>query len=175
MPTLPVRASSRLALLALLALGLPARVLAADPPEVTAGDGSAVTVLLILLLGSLTAGLFFASPLRRRFARGSFTSTRVPTRMTARFTDSPAAAQLERMAATVHARLAHVSARWPVLRTRTPLPPMLGGDIFFDDEDQAPGQPASPAAASSALASAPLVTPWSTAPISADERYLPQP
>jgi hypothetical protein len=166
-------AARRLVVVAGLALAMPSAALAADPPDVTAGDGGAATLLVVLLLGSVTAGLFFASPLRRRFVRSSFASTRLP----ARVTDSRAADSFERAAAAVHQRLARLTERWPRLQTHTPLPPMLGGDIFFDD-DPAPsrataatGAPASRPSTASPTGSE--TVPWSTAPVAADERYLP--
>ena len=171
MPKLPARALSRLAPLALLVLLAPAPALAADPPAVTAGDGSATTLLVILLLGSLTAGLFFASPLRRRLARGSFASTRVPAAMSGRLARSPAAVRLDQVASSVHHRLAQLTAQWPALRTATPLPPMLGGDIFDEATAPSTGAEPRPNARSSAASAA---TPWSTAPVAADERYLPR-
>jgi hypothetical protein len=157
------QALSRLALLIGLAVLWPGPVLAADPPAVTTGDGGAATLLVVLLLGSLTAGLFFASPLRRRLARSSFASTTSP----AIAPRAPGGELLGRLADRLHQRLAAATRRWPTLDTVTPLPPMLGGDIFFDDEQAlAPGnvtgQAAPPATA----------TPWSTTPVSG-ERYGP--
>lgn len=144
------------------ALLMPAPALAADPPAVTTGDGSA-TLLVVLLLGSLTAGLFFASPLRRRFRRASALSTRMPPALA----ESAAATSLERLASAVHGRLERATRRWPRLETETPLPPMLGGDIFFDADDR-------PAVTAQARQSAARSTaPWSTASVSRDERYLP--
>jgi hypothetical protein len=160
--------------LPLIGLGalLPAPVLAADPPPVTAGDGDAATLLVILLLGSVTAGLFFASPLRRRFGRSPFASTATA----AGSIRPPGAELLGRLADRLHERLAAATRRWPTMETAIPLPPMLGGDIFFDDEPPAHALDELPSTGRGLArqAEAPRVprAPWSTGPVSA-ERYGP--
>lgn len=170
MPALRARRWLRLLPAVAVALLAPLPALAADPPDVTTGDGGAATLLVILLLGSLTAGLFFASPLRRRLTRGSFASTGMP----ARVAESPLAAQLERLSGAVHTRLARATRRWPTMRTATPLPPMLGGDIFFDDDPEArPPAPMPPRAPAADAQPRSTAAPWSTGPVAADERYLP--
>jgi hypothetical protein len=151
--------------LVLAALPLPA--LAADPSPASSADGGAATLLVVLLLGSLTAGLFFASPFRRRFGRGQFASTGATLAADGAggMTRPVGVDALNRLADTIHARLAALTSRWPVMRTATPLPPMLGGDIFYDDE---PAAATAPAQAPSAV----RATPWSTAPVWA-QRYGP--
>jgi hypothetical protein len=143
---------------------LAGRVLAADPPPVTSIDGPAATLLVIVLLGSLTAGLFFASPLRRRVI-GATTASTEP----AGTTEPAPSSAVGRLADSIYARLAAITRRWPVRATTRPLPPMLGGDIF-DGDAAAPLPAVAPSPTS--VTSATRATPWSTNPVS-DDRYGP--
>lgn len=162
----------------LLALIAPAPALAADPPLVEGAGGSA-TLLVILLLGSLTAGLFFASPLRRRLTDGPPGSTdqAQPNRSmaTSRVGHGlrPVGSVVTRGQAAADAVLDAVGERIAAQGRRLggtsparPLPPMLGGDIFFEDEP--------PAVEADPPGNDQPVGPWSTAPLSEDALRRPR-
>jgi hypothetical protein len=189
-------------------LVLPSRVAAAEPPVIHS-DGGAAPLLVILLLGSLTAGLFFASPLRRRLTDPSPTGAagRSPALGRVRERVVPVGHLLQRAQRTADGVLDSLGRqvvdrgrRLGSARPDTPLPPMLGGDIFFEDEPtpRLPegGRPvaangAVPFTVPNAPAGAPAhggdpqpdrrpdpvptpgpAAPWSTGPVS-DDRYWP--
>ena len=56
------------AILLMAATVWPMAVLAADPAVDTQHDAAVVFIVIVLLVGSVTAGLFFSSPMRRRLA-----------------------------------------------------------------------------------------------------------
>jgi hypothetical protein len=162
-------------------------VLAADPPEASGTPGAA-PLLVILLLGSLTAGIFFASPLRRRIARRArVDSTAGPTGADAqrpralgnlRRRLQPVAVLLargqgilDRMLDAVGERLASRGRQLGGRNVDAQLPPMLGGDIFFDDEPR-PRIPPQPEERSLPVARQMPASPWSTGNLS-DDRYWP--
>lgn len=168
--------------LGLLTVLAPPHTLAADPPLVEGAGGSA-TLLVILLLGSLTAGLFFASPFRRRL-----TDEQSGSAGRNGLTGSPAISRvgkgLRPVGTVVHraqgaadavidavgGRIATQGRRLGGTSPATPLPRMLGGDIFFEDvpgaSDGVPPADARPAVRSQQAGR--TTGPWSTAPLTDD-------
>jgi hypothetical protein len=175
----------RLALLAghatCLALVAPLPVLAADPPVVEGTPGAA-PLLVMLLLGSLTAGIFFASPLRRRISgRARVDSTVPPAVASAARPLTALLSRGQRVADMLLDAVGHqIERRAPASggSSREPdqpqLPPMLGGDIFFDAEPRprVMAPPASSPSVSRPALARDVRAPWSTGEMS-DDRYSP--
>lgn len=135
-------------LLSLLVLAVPAAVAAADAPVEIQRNSTVVFVLIVLLLGSVTAGLLFASPLRGRLVSSSAPDSHI----------------------------AQPAAYRPT--GRSGLPPMPGGDIFGADEDPvldaAPPSAQPQAAQPQSRPSTPQTAPWSTGMPSPAEKWGPR-
>ncbi|CAN5599698.1 hypothetical protein BH23CHL7_BH23CHL7_20940 [soil metagenome] len=173
---------------AVMALLAPASVLAADPPAV-GGTPGAATLLVILLLGSVTAGIFFASPLPRRLGwRAKVDSTAPSTTAQPGVHERSLVAGVGRPLRPLTIVLARAQSfadgvldaigevvadrgrRVPTPQPATPLPPMLGGDIFFE-EGPLPA-PSEGGQSERADADPSAASPWSTSSAS-DDRYWP--
>jgi hypothetical protein len=177
-----------MALAAGVALLAPTSALAADPPAV-GGTPGAATLLVILLLGSVTAGIFFASPLPRRLSwRAKVDSTAPSTTAQPDVQERSVGTGVGRRLRPLTAVLARAQSfadgvldaigevvadrgrRLPTPQPATPLPPMLGGDIFFEEGPlpvSSEGGQSEPAETDPSAAS-----PWSTTSAS-DDRYWP--
>jgi len=160
-----------MAILLMAATTWPMAAFAADPTVETRDNAIVVFTVLVLLFGSVTAGLFFASPLRRRISGDP------QERLPASWPSPTASAQLVIPAPSADQTPLDVQ----VAVTTQPPPSQVSPAVHSPTAQaaQAPGQPSITVRAATAVQSPAVsphrlvASPWSTSPPQPDANWNP--